>query len=257
MEHLLMTIERNVMYITLNRPERINAFSLEMMKGLEESLKRAEVDENVRAVVLSGSGRGFSAGGDVKEMAEATPQNIYDYVGKLNSCITKMKNLHKPIIVAVHGVAAGAGFSLALAADFILAASESKFILSFSQVGLIGDGGASYFLTKAIGPYRTKELFFSGSPITAEKAYELGLVNRVVPFEQLQELTKEYAEQLANGPSKAYGMMKRTIDYAQAASLEEVLELERTTQSLMVTTEDHTEGVQAFIEKRNPIFKGK
>ena len=256
-EHLIVTIDGPVMSLTLNRPDSLNAFSPEMILGLTEAFKSAGENEEIRVVVLSGSGRSFTAGGDVKTMGEASPVQVYDHIGKLNECILAMKKLEKPIIAAVHGFAAGAGFNLALACDIIVAAEDSKFALSFSQVGLISDGGGLYFLPRMIGPYRAKQLFFSGEPITAKTANEYGIVNYLFQAEGLQEGTMKLATKLAAGPSKAYGMIKKIADQSFVASLDEILEQERITQTLMVQTVDHLEGVTAFKEKRRPIFKGK
>lgn len=256
-EHLLINIEGPVMSLTLNRPDSLNAFSPEMILGLTEAIKSAGENEEIRVVVLSGAGRSFSAGGDVKTMGEASAVQVYDHIGKLNECILAMKDLEKPIIAAVHGFAAGAGFNLALACDLIVAAEDSKFALSFSQVGLISDGGGLYFLPRLIGPYRAKQLFFSGEPITATVAFELGIVNQIFPIEALEEGIKQLATKLASGPSKAFGMMKKIADHSFNSSLGEILEQERITQTMMVQTKDHLEGVAAFKEKRKPVFKGK
>jgi 2-(1,2-epoxy-1,2-dihydrophenyl)acetyl-CoA isomerase len=256
-EHLLINIEGPVMSLTLNRPDSLNAFSPEMILGLTEAIKSAGENEEIRVVVLSGAGRSFSAGGDVKTMGDASAVQVYDHIGKLNECILTMKALEKPIIAAVHGFAAGAGFNLALACDLIVAAEDSKFALSFSQVGLISDGGGLYFLPRLIGPYRAKQLFFSGEPITATVAFELGIVNQIFPIEALEEGIKQLATKLASGPSKAFGMMKKIADHSFNSSLGEILEQERITQTMMVQTKDHLEGVAAFKEKRKPVFKGK
>src|SRR5690625_3365465 len=166
--HVLVNISEGVMHLSLNRPDSLNAFSPDMITGLKEALNKAKHDEGIRVVTISGSGRSFSAGGDVKTMGKREPLDVYEHIGELNELILLMRDLEKPIIAAVHGYAAGAGFNLALACDIILAAEESKFVLSFSKVGLISDGGGHYFLPRLIGPYRSKELLFSAEPRTVE-----------------------------------------------------------------------------------------
>lgn len=256
-QHLLIDIQGPVMTLTLNRPESLNAFSPEMILGLTQALRDAQENDEIRAIVLAGAGRSFSAGGDVKTMGQANATQVYEHIGKLNECILAFKETEKPIIAAVHGFAAGAGFNLVLACDLIIASNDSKFALSFSQVGLISDGGGSYFLPKLIGPHLAKQFFFSAEPIPAERLYQLGVINQLVPLEKLQEETVTFATKLAHGPSKAFGMQKKIIEHSFTASLEEILEQERITQTLMVTTEDHQEGIQAFKEKRRPNFQGK
>lgn len=253
-EHVLAETKEGVLYLTMNRPDSLNAFSPTMMQGLKEALGEAQDDADVRTVVLSGAGRAFSAGGDVKTMGDNAPLNIYEHIGELNELILSMKKLDKPIIAAVHGFAAGAGFNLALACDIILAAEDTNFILSFSKVGLVSDGGGHYFLSKLIGPYRTKELLFSAEPVSVTKAQELGIVNHVYPQEEMQQNVHEFAVKLASGPAVAYGFMKNIVDQALDTDLATILERERTTQATVVSTEDHKEGVQAFKEKRTPKF---
>ncbi|KPC99483.1 1,2-epoxyphenylacetyl-CoA isomerase [Geobacillus sp. BCO2] len=157
----------------------------------------------------------------------------------------------------MHGFAAGAGFNLALACDLILAAEDSQFILSFAKVGLVSDGGGSYWLPRLVGPHLAKQFFFTADPIPARRLYELGVLSEVVPAEKLREATESLASKLACGPTKAIGKQKRLIEHALTATLEEILEEERLVQGLMVETEDHREGVAAFKEKRSPVFQGK
>jgi 2-(1,2-epoxy-1,2-dihydrophenyl)acetyl-CoA isomerase len=256
-EHLLVEKLGPVLALTLNRPESLNAFSAEMVLGLTTAVRNAQNDPDVQVIVLSGAGRSFSAGGDVKTMGQAGPTQVYEHVGRLNELILTMKETEKPIIAAVHGFAAGAGFNLALACDLIVAAEGSKFALSFSKVGLVSDGGGSYFLPKLIGPHLAKQFFFSAEPIAAERLHQLGVINSLIPLENLQEETTKLALKLAHGPGRAFGKQKKLIDHSLTSSLEEILEQERLTQVLMVQTEDHQEGVAAFKEKRNPEFKGK
>jgi 2-(1,2-epoxy-1,2-dihydrophenyl)acetyl-CoA isomerase len=256
-DHLLINTTDSIMTVTLNRPESLNAFSSEMILGLTDVFRNAQTDPTIRVIILTGAGRSFSAGGDVKTMGQASSALVYEHIGRLNDCIIAMKQLEKPIIAAVHGFAAGAGFNLALACDLIIAAEDSRFALSFAQVGLISDGGGTYFLPKLIGPHLAKQFFFSAEPIPAGRLYELGVINQLAPLENLQEETLKMAGKLAQGPGKAYGMMKKLIDHSLTSTLEEILEQERITQTLMITTEDHQEGIAAFKEKRKPVFRGK
>ena len=256
-EHLIVEKLGPVLSLTLNRPESLNAFSPEMILGLKEALHQAQHEEDIQVIVLSGAGRAFSAGGDVKTMGQAKGVQVYEHIGKLNELILLMKETEKPILAAVHGFAAGAGVNLALACDLILAAEGSKFALSFSQVGLISDGGGSYLLPRLIGPHLAKQFFFTAEPIAAERLYQLGAINYLVPLEKLQEETTKFALKLAHGPGKAYGKQKKLIDQAFNTTLEEILEQERLIQTIMVETDDHQEGIAAFKEKRKPAFKGK
>ncbi|NHM31245.1 enoyl-CoA hydratase/isomerase family protein [Neobacillus terrae] len=256
-QHLLINQKGAVLSLTLNRPESLNAFSPDMILGLTKAIKEAQQNPEIRVIVLSGSGRSFSAGGDVKSMGQANAVGVYEHIGRLNECILTMKETEKPIIAAVHGFAAGAGFNLALACDLIIAADNSQFALSFSQVGLISDGGGSYFVPRLVGPHLAKQFFFSAEPIPAERLYNLGVVNYLVPLERLHEETQKIAEKFAAGPSRAYGMIKKLVDHSFNATLEEILEQERITQTMMVTTDDHKEGISAFKEKRKPNFTGR
>jgi len=253
--HLLIQVEDGVMHITLNRPDSLNAFSPEMMVGLKEAISKAGSDDAIRVVTLSGAGRSFCAGGDVKTMGSAGAMETYQHIGKLNELILSMKNLEKPIIACIHGFAAGAGFNLALACDLILAAENSEFVMSFSQVGLVSDGGGSYFLPKLIGPYQAKELLFSANSITVDHAHSLGIVNHVYPEEEFEKEVQIFADGIANGPITAFGFIKKLVDQSSTASLAEILEQERITQATVVSTNDHKEGVQAFKEKRRPDFR--
>jgi len=252
--HVLVNINEGVMHLSLNRPNSLNAFSPDMITGLKDALKRAKHDEDIQVITISGSGRSFSAGGDVKTMGKREPLDVYEHIGELNELILLMRDLEKPIIAAVHGYAAGAGFNLALACDIILAAEESKFVLSFSKVGLISDGGGHYFLPRLIGPYRSKELLFSAEPITVEEAHSLGIVNHIYSLDEFKNKVREFAGRLAAGPATAYGFIKKIVDQSSVSSLDEILEQERITQATVVSTDDHQEGVQAFKEKREPNF---
>jgi 2-(1,2-epoxy-1,2-dihydrophenyl)acetyl-CoA isomerase len=256
-EHLLVKNQNGIMELTLNRPDRLNAFSQEMIDGLKKALVEAKHNDDIRVITLSGAGRSFSAGGDVKGMGNGSPTEVYEHIGLLNELILQMTNLEKPIIAVVHGFCAGAAVCLAMACDQIVASEESQFVLSFSKVGLISDGGGLFFLPRTLGMFRAKELLFNAEPINAKKAQSWGMVNFVYPTDELQEKAMAYAEKLANGPSLAYGFIKKIAGRALTADLKDILEAERTTQSIVATSEDHQEGVAAFKEKRQPMFKGK
>ncbi|MCA0984159.1 enoyl-CoA hydratase [Halobacillus yeomjeoni] len=255
-EHLEVHNKGPILSCVLNRPDSLNAFSDEMLLGLKEALREAALNDEVRVVVISGAGRAFSAGGDVKAMEDYSSDDIYNHLGELNQLILTIKELDKPVLAAVHGYAAGAGFNLALACDQILAAEGTQFALSFAQVGLVADAGGHYFLSRLLGPYRAKELLFRAEPLPVETAIEWGLVNRIYPIEKLEEEVSNYAVELAKGPGRAMGMMKKLVDQAQHADLAAILTQERITQTMMSTTSDHQEGVQAFKEKRKPAFSG-
>ncbi|MFM1652592.1 enoyl-CoA hydratase/isomerase family protein [Brevibacillus sp. B_LB10_24] len=260
-EDILLQVEGNVLAVTLNRPQSLNVFSPDMLEGMMEAIQRAKEDPDIRAVLLSGAGRAFSAGGDVKRMEErmgdSGPVLTYEHIGRLNKVILAMADLDVPIVAAVHGYAAGAGVCLAMACDQILAAQDCKFVLSFAKVGLISDGGCLFFLPRTLGLYRAKEVLFNAEPIEAATAYSWGMVNRLYPSEQLLPEAMKYARKLAEGPSRAIGMMKRIANRALISDLEGILEMERTAQAMIKTTHDHSEGVKAFIEKRSPQFFGK
>lgn len=256
-DDLLVNKIDSILSITLNRPNSLNAFSPQMILGIKEALTYAKNSADIRVVTIAGAGRAFSAGGDVKSMGNRASVEIYEHIGKLNELILMMKDLEKPIIAVTHGFAAGAGFNLALACDQIIAANDTKFILSFSKVGLISDGGGLYFLPRIVGVHKAKELLFNAEPIEASEAKKLGIVNQVYPSEQLEMEALNYAQRLAKGPSRAYAFIKKISDQALVSTLDEILEQERITQAMIATTEDHVEGVNAFKEKRNPNFTGK
>lgn len=252
---LFIDVNEGVMKLTLNRPDSLNAFSPEMLTGLKNSIKEANEENDIHVIVISGNGRAFSAGGDVKKMGIKDPIETYNHLGKMNELILTMRDSEIPIIAAVHGYAAGAAFNLVLASDIILATEESKFILSFSKVGLISDGGGSYFLSRVIGTYRAKELLFNAEPLTAKEAHSLNIVNHLYGKEVFEDEVNKYAKEIASGPSHAFGFIKKIVDKSLESTLDEIIELERITQATLATTEDHQEGIKAFKEKREPSFR--
>lgn len=253
---LIVEIRNSVAWITLNRPDVLNALNGDIVDGLTEHLEGFAEDSAVKVVVIKGAGRTFSAGGDIQAMTTVTPDMVTDYIGHLNRSVLAMKRLAKPIVAQVHGFCVGAAFNLALACDLIVAADNAKFMMSFVQVGLISDGGGMYFLPRLIGVHKAKELLFLGESLSATEAHDLGIVNRVVPVGQLEEEVARIADRLVGGPSLAIGQMKLLADKALGSSLEEMLVAEQTTQPSMVASADHQEGVRAFLEKRPPRFTG-
>lgn len=243
-----------VLSIKLNRTEFLNALTREMKLELIDVLQKSEVNPEIKVILLSGAGRGFSAGGDIKKMGDTTPLDSYDYLGITKDLILLMSKLSKPIIAAVHGHAAGGGASLALACDLILSSENAKFSFGFSKIGLIPDNGGVFFLSNTIGIYRTKELLFKGGSLEANKAHGLGLVNHILEEEEFCEKAMEYSEKLAEGSAEAMEHIKRITNKTLVDSLEGILDTEQAIQPIILTSENHQEGVRAFLEKRNPKF---
>ena len=258
---LLETVTDGVATLTLNRPDRLNALSTPMLDGLLEALPRLAADAKVAVVVLTGAGRGFCAGGDVKSMAEGTSLlNVNDAVARLRSRMEVSRLLHeipKPTIAMVNGAAAGAGLSMALACDLRVASESARFITAFAKVGFSGDCGGSSFLSKLIGTGRARELYYTGEPLNATQALALGIVREVVPDAKLLEATMALARRLANGPSVALALMKQNFNAAETGTLSELLDLEALHQVQTSRTEDHKEAAHAFVEKRPAVFKGR
>lgn len=261
MSELLETREGAVVTLTLNRPERLNALTLGMLDDLMAAVDRYDQDGSVGCVVLTGTGRAFSAGGDVKSMAEGS-EATQGFDGRARSLRRRMevsRMIHeaaKPWIAAVRGPCAGASLSLALACDMRVASETARFITAFAKVGLSGDFGGSYFLSGLIGTGRARELYFTGGEIGAEEAHRLGVVNRLVPDEQLETETAAFAAQIANGPRLAMQYMKKNMNVAERGDLAAALDAEALHHARTGQTEDHAEAAKAFTEKRPPAFKG-
>jgi len=258
---LLETIEDGIATLTFNRPERLNALSTPIMEGLLDGLPRLAGDPGVKVVVLTGAGRAFCAGGDVKSMAEGSVQrSTAEATTRLRSRMEVSRILHelpKPTIAMINGPAAGAGLALALACDLRIAGTSARLVTAFVRVGFSGDFGGSYFLTRLVGTAKARELYFTGRPVEAGEALSLGLVNRVIPDEELATVTMELARSLAQGPSIALSLMKRNLNCAENGSLAELLDMEAIHQVQTGRTEDHREAANAFVEKRTPIFIGR
>jgi len=260
---LLEVIKDGVALLTLNRPDRLNAMSQAMLDGLEEALPRLAGDGSVGVVVLAGAGRGFCAGGDVQAMAEGSEMagaTLEERAPGLRARMEVSRWLHempKPTIAMVRGAAAGAGLSLALACDLRIAGDTARFGTAFARVGYSGDFGGSYFLTRLVGTAKARELYFTADLLDAQQALALGLVNRVIPDARLEEETMALATRLAQGPRIAYRYMKRNLNAAETGSLTELMDLEAWHHTRCGMTEDHREAAKAFVEKRQPLFKGR
>ncbi len=232
-----------------------------MIDALLETLPRLGADPDIAVVILTGAGRGFCAGGDVKSMADGKMQlSLADAVPRLRARMEVSRLLHdspKPIIAMVNGPAAGAGLAMALACDLRVAAQSARFITAFAKVGFSGDFGGSYFLTKLAGTAKARELYYTGEPLDAGQALALGLVNRVVPDAELVAATMALARRLARGPGIALGLMKQNFNAAESCTLSELLDLEAAHQIQTAATEDHAEATRAFVEKRAPVFTGR
>src|SRR5450830_268387 len=258
---LIETVTDRVATLTLNRPDRLNALSSPMIDALLEALPRLGADPKIAVVVLTGAGRGFCAGGDVKSMAEGSSQlGVEDAVQRLRGRMEVSRLLHeipKPTIAMVNGPAAGAGLAMALACDLRIASESARFITAFVKVGFSGDFGGSYFLSKLVGTGKARELYYTGDPLDASQALALGLVNAVVPDFELLDATMALAKRLAGGPSIALGLMKQNLNAAENGTLSELLDLEALHQIQTGRTEDHLEAARAFVGKRPPIFTGR
>jgi 2-(1,2-epoxy-1,2-dihydrophenyl)acetyl-CoA isomerase len=256
------TIERQlsegVLTLTLNRPEALNSFTIPMKEELLAALKDAARNRDVRALVLTGAGRAFSAGQDLKERQGADVPDLGTELRlRYNPIIVAMRRLEKPIIGAINGVAAGAGCSIALACDIRLAADNASFLQAFGRVGLVPDTGSSWFLPRLVGYARAAELVFTADPIDAATAESWGLVNRVVPADELITEANALATRLAQAAPLALALAKRSLNRALDTNLEDALEYEAQLQAIAGRSADHREGVAAFVEKRAAEFKGE
>ena len=260
---LLEQLKDGVAVLTMNRPERLNAMSASMLDAMEAALVRLASDSSVGAVVLAGAGKGFCAGGDVKAMAEGTEfkdGSLEEKAQDLRARMEVSRWLHempKPTIAMVRGAAAGAGLSLATACDLRIASDTARFGTAFARVGYSGDFGGSYFLTQLVGTAKARELYYTAELVNAEQALAMGLVNRVVPDARLEEETMALATRIAAGPRVALRYMKRNLNAAESGTLKELLDLEAWHHTRTGATDDHREAAQAFVAKREPVFRGR
>ena len=259
---LLIENDGAVRILRLNRPESLNAVDNELLTALGRAVADADKDKTVRCVVLTGAGRGFSSGQDLADVAARYTTNEPIELGshlreRYNPIITRLRTIEKPVIASVNGVAAGAGCSLALACDIRIAAESASFIEAFVNVGLVPDSGSTFMLPRLIGVSRAMEMAFTGRKIAAPEALQIGLVNQLVPDDQLAAATKKLADKLAGLPTRAIGLTKRAINASWRSDIETQLDYEAMLQTTAGQTHDHREGVTAFLEKRSPKFTGE
>ena len=263
---LLASLDSGVLTLTLNRPDARNAMSAAMNGALQQQLAAAELDPAVKCLVLTGAGKGFCAGGDVKGMAARGDGTVGAHTldeaiarQRINQRATagKLFKMAKPTIAALPGAAAGAGLALALACDLRLMASNAIMTTAFARVGFSGDYGGSYFMTQLVGSAKARELYFLSERVSADEALRLGLTNWVCAPEDLVAKTREIALRLAKGPSVAYRYMKENLNRTMAGEVDDCMDLEATHHIHCGQTEDHREATQAFVAKREPVFKGR
>ncbi len=247
-----------VLKLTLNRPDKFNSFNRAMALELQQWLDKAASDETVRCVLLTGEGKAFCAGQDLSEAINPEGPGIKNIVVEhYNPIILKIRNLEKPVVCAVNGVAAGAGANIALACDVIVAAQSASFIQAFSKIGLIPDSGGTFFLPRIVGFQKALALTLLGDKVTATDALQMGMIYKMSADENLQTEVFQIADTLSNMPTKAIGLTKKLYNQGTLNSLEEQLKAEGLEQIKAASTADYNEGVQAFLEKRKPVFKGK
>lgn len=258
MELILFEVEKNVAKIKLNRPEKFNSFNREMALQLQEKLSICESDKNIRAIFLYAEGKAFCAGQDLSEAVDKNGPGIEKIVREhYNPIIQKIRSIEKPFVCAVNGVAAGAGASLALACDIVIAANSAAFIQAFSKIGLIPDSGATFFLPRYVGLQKATALMMLGDKIMANEAQQMGMIYKNVADATFLEEALNIANTLASMPTLGIGLTKHLLNKSMNNTLEQQLDLEAKMQVKAAHTMDHQEGVNAFFEKRKPVFKGE
>jgi 2-(1,2-epoxy-1,2-dihydrophenyl)acetyl-CoA isomerase len=259
-ETILLDIDGPVARITLNRPEAANGLTLPMCRELLQASIRCDEDPNVRAIVLTGAGKLFCAGGDLKSLAESgegVGATLKEMTVYLHGAISRLARGDAPVVLAINGTAAGAGMSLAVAGDLGIASENAKFTLAYTAAGLSPDGSSSFFLPRLIGVRRTQELMLTNRRLSAAEALEWGLVNQVVPETEVLKQADELARTLAQGPTRSFGIVKKLLATSFSESLETQMEFEASGIARSAASEDGQEGIRAFLEKRPPVFRGR
>ncbi|MFD2562799.1 enoyl-CoA hydratase-related protein [Aquimarina rubra] len=259
MNSIELKIENGIAKVTLNRPETFNSFNREMALRLQDTLDVCETNDEVRAIILTGNGKAFCAGQDLKEVTspELNPGFRKILEEHYNPIVKRIRSIEKPIIAAVNGVAAGAGANIALACDIVVAVEAASFIQAFSKIGLIPDSAGTFFLPRLIGFQKASALMMLGDKISAKEAEGLGMLYKVFPIEMFEEEVLKLASKVAQMPTKALGLTKRLLNQSMVNNLDQQLVMESDLQIEAAESEDYAEGVNAFIEKRKPVFKGK
>jgi len=258
MPSILFDVKDNIAIITLSRPDKYNAFNREMALGLQERLDECKTSKNIRAVYITGAGKAFSSGQDLDEVVNPNGPDVSSILSQhYNPIITKIRKLEKPVVAAVNGVSAGAGANLALCCDIVVASQSSSFIQAFSKIGLIPDSGGTFFLPRLVGWQKASALFLLGEKISAQEAERIGMIYKVFPDETFVAESFKIAITLAQMPTKALGYTKLALNNSLINNYEDQLHDEEILQERAGKTQDYKEGIQAFLEKRKPIFKGE